>query len=269
MKSILKKGLVSLTITASAVFAALELGAAVTVKTYEFLNYYDQLTAYNGKPGSYFVRDAAGTTTGQHGDPTVKKGWAIYVWDQRGQTNGSGKWTKVAEEETLDVTVNELLLAQYATKASVQQLIDKVYEEIGKSGSAEEIQRLNELIGTLDRRVENAENNITVVRNDITRIETKTDTTAQQVASVKEQIREITGEGISEMSNRVDQLTIAVEQLNTQLSAIETALQNLEVGEKDSTTVHKLYDALKSIKQIADTFRKKDDDENLNDGTQS
>ena len=243
------KKLMILVVSLTMMFGLRGATAATPTQTYVFLNYYDQLTNYQGKPGNYFVRDAAGTTTGQHGDPTVNKGWAIYIWNLQGQTNGTGKWTKIAEEEQLDATINEMLLSQYATKAHVQQMVDSVYTELYKKADAEETQRLNALIGTLDRRVENAENSVAVMQNDIGRVETKTDAAAQAVSSIREQIRDITGEGLTDISNKVDQLVVSVNTLNTHLNTIEQLLSNMNLGEDNTYTINHLRNALKDLKQ--------------------
>ena len=64
-----------------------------------FLDTYDQLQSYNGYQGVVFVRDAGNARTGQNGDPEVRAGYAIYVWDT--QHDGSTKWRKVSKEETM------------------------------------------------------------------------------------------------------------------------------------------------------------------------
>lgn len=62
------------------------------------LETYDQLANYIGNGGLFFVRDAAGIRTGQGGDPTVKKGYAVYLWD-----TGTSKWKMVGKEELLGI----------------------------------------------------------------------------------------------------------------------------------------------------------------------
>lgn len=245
----MSKKLMILAVTLTMMFGLNGATTATPTQTYVFLNYYDQLTNYQGKPGNYFVRDAAGTTTGQHGDPTVNKGWAIYIWNLQGQTNGTGKWTKIAEEEQLDATINEMLLSQYATKTHVQQMVDSVYTELYKKADVAETQRLNALIGTLDRRVENAENSVAVLQNDIGRVETKTDAASQAVASIREQIHDITGEGLLDISNRVEQLVVSVNTLNTHLNTIEKLISFMNLGGDNTYTINHLHNALKDLKE--------------------
>lgn len=66
-----------------------------------FLEKYDELSEWRGSPGLYFVRDAAADETGQHGDPTVHEGWAMYCWDAYFKDHNGG-WRKVAEQESVD-----------------------------------------------------------------------------------------------------------------------------------------------------------------------
>ena len=48
-----------------------------------FLDTYDQLSNYVGTDSLIFVRDAASSRTGQHGDPRLHYGSAWYVFDPR------------------------------------------------------------------------------------------------------------------------------------------------------------------------------------------
>ena len=66
-----------------------------------FVERYDELNEWRGQPGLFFVRDAACDPTGQHGDPTVHEGWAMYTWDAYFRDHNGG-WRKVAEQESVD-----------------------------------------------------------------------------------------------------------------------------------------------------------------------
>ena len=72
---------------------------ATSVPKVLVLQRYDELQNYNGYDGVVFVRDAGNAQTGQHGDPEVRSGYAIYIWDPR--HTGSTKWRKVNKEETM------------------------------------------------------------------------------------------------------------------------------------------------------------------------
>lgn len=222
---------------------------AAPTQNYVFLDTYDQLVNYIGKPGTYFVRDAAGTTTGQHGDPTVQKGWALYVWEL-GKGANTGKWRKLAEQESIDNSVNELLLAKYITKENVNEIVETIYATMdAKIASDEAFQRLNENVNRLDQKVETTDNKVAVLENDVGRVENKADTTAGDLSNLRQQISDMAISGVTDISNRVDQLIVAVNKLNTQLKVVEDLLSGIDVGDRDKVTLYKIYDVLKGIKK--------------------
>ena len=96
------------------------------------LDTYDQLQAYVGFDGMIFVRDAAGTHIGQHGDPLVTSGYAMYVWDPLKE--GNSKWTLVNKQETMskvDVLNTKALVNKADYEAGVQSVNAKLadYQE--------------------------------------------------------------------------------------------------------------------------------------------
>ena len=82
-----------------------------------FLDNYSQLSMNNGTDGIYFVKNASSSNAlDRNGDPTVKTGWAMYVWDSRITTNNGiarGGWIKIAEGESLDTSAAEIALRNY------------------------------------------------------------------------------------------------------------------------------------------------------------
>lgn len=236
------------------VFGTVSLLHAAPTQNYVFLNTYDQLVNYIGKPGTYFVKDAAGSSiAGQHGDPTVQKGWAMYVWEL-GSGALTGKWRKIAEQESMDNSVNEMLLSKYITKENVNEIVNTIYAEMdAKIASDEAFQQLTENVNTLDRKVETAENKVSVLESDVGRIENKADTTAVDLSTLRSQISDLALSGVTEISNKVDQLIVAVNTLNTQLKVVEDLLTGIDVGERDKVTLYKIYDVLKAIKKPDET----------------
>ena len=97
------------------------------------LEEYSQLTSVKNLTKIYFVRNAGG---GQHGDPTVKKGWAMYFWDI-----GLGRWRKFAEEESLldgkNGTFDPSVLDQYIKKIEIDEFIAKCNEAEARAIAAE------------------------------------------------------------------------------------------------------------------------------------
>lgn len=84
-------------------------------KTVKILETYDQLINFTGKDGVYVVKDAAT----MHGDPTVRYGWAVYVWD--GTTRG---FRLISKKEAIDNA--NLDMTRYITKSLYLQDVSKV-----------------------------------------------------------------------------------------------------------------------------------------------
>ena len=112
-------------------FSATTLGAVSRHVT--FLQYYEQMDNYAGQDGIYFVSEAASSSaSGRGGDPTVQKGWAMYVYQGTQATAGSGVarggWRKICEGESLDSSVNELLLRNYVSMHVRQSDLNTIAE---------------------------------------------------------------------------------------------------------------------------------------------
>ena len=65
-----------------------------------FLDSYDQLSEFVGQPGLFYVRDAAGKTTGLHGDPELDTGWAVYLWDTGNGDEEVAGWKRIGQKQT-------------------------------------------------------------------------------------------------------------------------------------------------------------------------
>ena len=127
------------------------------------LQRYDELQNYNGYDGVVFVRDAGNAQTGQHGDPEVRSGYAIYIWDPR--HTGSTKWRKVSKEETLKkvdaldtralvnkrdfdsamVSVNQQLSRYQEYYATNQVVMAQLIQDIADIHSAVDVDAMNRI----------------------------------------------------------------------------------------------------------------------------
>ena len=91
---------VALALTSACMLGAASSQAAVV----SYLDTYDQLGTKMGQDGLFFVRNAGSSA---HGDPSVKRGWALYAWD----TLGRG-WKMLNKQDLMDlgsIDFNELL----------------------------------------------------------------------------------------------------------------------------------------------------------------
>ena len=127
------------------------------------LQRYDELQNYNGYDGVIFVRDAGNAQTGQHGDPEVRSGYAIYIWDPR--HGGSTKWRKVSKEETMKkvdsldmralvnkrdfdsamVAVNQQLTRYQEYYATNQVVMAQLIQDIADIHSAVDVETMNRI----------------------------------------------------------------------------------------------------------------------------
>ena len=131
----------------------------------QFVEYYADLTNFTGMPGLFFVRNAAGVKTvtingeviGQHGDPTVHEGWAMYCWDnQKKMDDGTIKagWRKVAEQESVDGPwgIDERILKMLVRRTEFNEYVDSHHVEYTNLKNIVEnnVRRLNGLDETVN-----------------------------------------------------------------------------------------------------------------------
>jgi len=187
---ILKPWVITAAVLTTAFLGAADTRAAVTVQSATaatYLDYYDQLTAYIGKPGLFFVRQAAGDVNGQHGDPSVHRGWALYIWDTgNGLTKTAAQgWKKIAEEESLDSSASDLVLANYATNERVNEMVREFYNTAVQKeiydeqmeGVMTQNQRNTASIGVIDE-------NVNELQIAVARAEQKADDNAQAIQDI-------------------------------------------------------------------------------------
>ncbi len=140
-----------------------------------FVENYDQLVDHEGEWGLWFVRDAAADDTGQHGDPTVHEGWAMYAWDtQKRVVKGDGSvvfggWRKVAEQESVDGPwgIDERILAQLVKKVDFNLAIESLKTRVSAlEVKAEELEAavnaINEILAELQNAKHNHDNKSTL-----------------------------------------------------------------------------------------------------------
>lgn len=130
-----------------------------------FVENYDQLVDHEGEWGLWFVRDAAADDTGQHGDPTVHEGWAMYAWDTQKRVtkdDGSvvfGGWRKVAEQESVDGPwgIDERILAQLVKKVDFNLAIESLKTRVSTlEVKAEELEAAINAINVVLAELQNA-----------------------------------------------------------------------------------------------------------------
>lgn len=225
--------------------------AAVTVKTCEFLSTYDQLSNYVGKPGFYVVRDAGNTRTGQHGDPSVRSGWAMYTWDT---TTG---WVKVAEKESLDIFAREM--GGYYTKAEIDALLSNIANNTVVSNLSIKVTKNESDIATLSQTTTNNSNSISELYRETDRLDAKINqltpggggtvpsTVLDDILNLKE--------NQTSLSNRVNDLNTTVKGVEQDVNSTKETIASLtnnqttvEIEDRDNVTTRNLRDALVAIK---------------------
>lgn len=215
---------------ASLLTAAVALvGFGKTGPEIQFLDTYDQLTKVIGQEGHWFVRDASNTRTGQHGDPTVNKGWAIYAWDVK--ING---WRKICEEESLDNSVSEALLRQYVKVATFNQAMQTVANTYTTLKTHNDDKRLLDFaIGNNKENISRLENRLNIEIGPAVESATQTASDAQEaVRSLRAMVEALDVETVkillSQTTNRVGQTEIKVDALDNTVTAVTNLVYGLD-----------------------------------------
>lgn len=225
--------------------------AAVTVKTCEFLGTYDQLSNYVGKPGFYVVRDAGNTRTGQHGDPSVHSGWAMYTWD------ATAGWIKVAEKESLDIFAKEM--GGYYTKAEIDALLSNIANNTVVSNLSIKVTKNESDLAALSQVTTNNSNSISELYRETDRLDAKirqlTPGGGGDVPStVLDDIADLQTNQAS-LFNRVNDLNTTIEGVAQDVNSTKETIASLtnnqttvEIDDRDNVTTRNLRDALVAIK---------------------
>ena len=171
---------------------------------------YDQLQSMSGQDGVFFVREAG---RGQHADPRVKSGWAVYIYDARG---GGFRMITKQEAMTKGESANE-----YLTKAlylaDIVPYKQTVNDYKGKAdANAQSITELKavdaELISSLATLAEKAQ----ATSDDV-------GTTTNRVAALEAQVA-TDGANIAGLTTRADGLDESVAGLQTTATGLRDDL---------------------------------------------
>lgn len=201
--------------------------ARVTVQTYEFLDTYDQLVNFKGRPGNYFVMDAANTRTGQGGDPTVTRGWAIYVWNI-----DKGAWYKTAEQESLDASFNETLLRLYPTRTDVSNLVEKVYANIpNKAEIDRQLASMRQSILNMNAKVINVEGSVSDLEAADERLIARITALEEGGGSAANALEAIAAKLTNIGTLKTDQADYSIEDINDKLDTVIKSLKTLLITE--------------------------------------
>ena len=225
--------------------------AAVTVKTCEFLNTFDQLSNYVGKPGFYVVRDAGNTRTGQHGDPSVSSGWAMYTWDT------TAGWIKVAEKESLDIFAKEM--GGYYTKAEIDALLSNIANNTVVSNLSVKVTKNESDIAALGQTTTNNSNSISELYRETDRLDAKIrqltpggggdvpSTVLDDIADLQENQASLSNK-VNDLSTTVDGVAQDVNSTKEAIASLTNNQTTVEIDDRNNVTVRNLRDALVAIK---------------------
>lgn len=207
---------------------------SATQASFTYLETYDQLVNHTGQSGYYFVRDAGNTKTGQNGDPSVVKGWALYVWDTKSTTKTG--WIKIAEQESLDASFNERLLANYFTKYQVNTLLENLRADMPDT------EALNARINNLDVVTAGHTSNILNINGQIQALQTED-------LRLNERIDTLSNAGSvpPSITNDIASLDTRVGAIEQSMNATADRINSIDLGSQDDVTVNKLYDTVAEL----------------------
>ena len=205
-----------------------------------FVDTYDQLNAYQGRDGLVFVRNAAGKKTyntygivtgTSGGDPTVQKenSWAIYVWDRYKVRNASGSyiggWTKVAEEETLDANVYEVLLDKYVSKWDFTNFVAEVhgnYETIAQHNL--ELAIVNNALTNIRAKLGTLTTDVETMQGDVVSIDGKADRNRDDIITINQKLDSMQLDEVRRtLIDATNRVAVAEVRIDDAVTAVEEA----------------------------------------------
>lgn len=195
----------------------------------QFLNTYDQLTSVIGQAGHWFVRDAANTGTGQHGDPTVNKGWAMYTWDTE-----LGYFRKICEEESMDNSVSDALLRQYVKNSTFESAMSKLNDRfVTIDVHNQSVQVLNNAINVNKTNTTRLDNTVNSMKSDVQTASSNASYAKDQVLIIKQMIQDLSIDKVRaelfNMSNQVARVESGFETVTNLIHSLDGTVSVLEV----------------------------------------
>ena len=198
---------VALALTSACMLGAASSQAAVV----SYLDTYDQLGTKMGQDGLFFVRNAGSSA---HGDPSVKRGWALYAWD----TLGRG-WKMLNKQDLMDlgsIDFNELLTKKmYSTDIGpFKTKVNTFGEQISQCvlGLAElkaddiiikgQIETLDAKIGSYNGPITNLTDRVVTLENGQAVLVASVDELSAGVAALKGRVTFVEGQ-VTSLSNAV------------------------------------------------------------------
>lgn len=197
---------------ALALASACMLGAASSqAVVVSYLDTYDQLGTKMGQDGLFFVRNAGSSA---HGDPSVKRGWALYAWDTRGRG-----WKMLNKQDLMDlgsIDFNELLTKKmYSTDIGpFKTKVNTFGEQISQCvlGLAEikaddiiikgQIETLDAKIGSYNGPITNLTDRVVTLENGQAVLVASVDELSAGVAALKGRVTFVEGQ-VTSLSNAV------------------------------------------------------------------
>ena len=239
LKNLLKKGAALLFAAALSTTAI----AASTSRHVTLLQSYEQLRSYVGQDGIFFVANAASSTAdGAHGDPTVKSGWAMYIYQGSQATAGSGVstggWRKIAEGESLDSSVNELLLRNYVAyyvRTNDLEMIRRTYET--KEAHNAELAVVRNDIANHETRITTNTGNLSALTERVRTVEIKADKSMDDIVVINQKLDDMQLDEVRRnLIDATNRVTIAEKNIADTIEIVTNAVEAVKMMEADVAT---------------------------------
>jgi hypothetical protein len=94
---------------------------------YSSLNHYGPAAGQENPSGFFFVRHAAKDDE-HYGDPDVRKGWAMYIFDPTKYKQGvqNSGWVRIAQQLDVDWDIDDELKAQFVLQDTFNKFVNKI-----------------------------------------------------------------------------------------------------------------------------------------------